>query len=173
MIDLHFLLTDKEIELSRKLTGVTARVVIPNGEPLDSLVGYTEAFPENHMRYEKAWNWVSRQRKDFVVVTNCPGIIMSVPSCCVRMINNKRTFNRIKSPTSTFGGNVGEIYLEVFDMIGSLIPKTASEYIHLLHHRIVSGEVIEEWEIDIIGETIISHPLRELYNSVQRRKLAV
>lgn len=166
-MDLNFYMTDEEISLSKKLVGVVARVIIPNGEPLTYLTGYTASYPECNMKMLKAWNWVSRQRKDFTVITNCPGIIMSVPTCCVRRINSKHTLSRIVSGESTFGGNIGEIYLDVFDLYGDIVPTVPANYIRALERRLRNGESVDPSEIEVIGETMIRHAL----NTISRNSL--
>lgn len=163
-MNLQFKLTEEEEALSKKLIGVVGRVIIPNGHMISNFEGYTDLFPENRFSIIDTWNWVSAQPHGFTVVTNSPGIIMSVPTCCVRIAKSGQLVP-LDPGVRTFAANIGELYIDVFGLNGGLIPEPAANYIRALEAR-TANEMIHPNEIDVIGEEMIRYALHRKNGSL-------
>jgi hypothetical protein len=91
-----------------------------------------------------------------VIITNAMGIITAVPDCCVRIIKNGELE---KINATTFAGNIGELYIDVFGLGGMLIPKNAEKFIKGLIDNIASCNIED---INLIGELIIRTQLTHI-----------
>jgi hypothetical protein len=157
-MNLLFKLSEKEENLSKKLTGKICRIIIPNGhyKQGDVFPENTIVFPENYLPMKKVFSFINDVDGDCVIITNAMGIITAVPDCCVRIIKNGELE---KINATTFAGNIGELYIDVFGLGGMLIPKNAEKFIKGLIDNIASCNIED---INLIGELIIRTQLTHI-----------
>lgn len=162
-MNLYFNLSEAEQNLSIKLTGKVCRIIVPNGhfQLGDEFPEYAIVFPENYMPMQKVFSFIQDVDSDCVVITNAIGIISAVPNCCVRII---REGELQTIDTTTYAGNIGELYIDVFGLGGMLIPKNAEIFIKRLIENIDTASIED---INQIGEDFIKNQL--LHNKSKQR----